>query len=138
MAATKPIIYKEIEITDAGGANAAQFDKHLVENASVTPTPSTSMVDDGQTLTDFYDVEFQADVYEASLLADARVYSDGGSEPVKADIIFKGAAGSQDLKIESVIINGNHNFEGNRRAVRITGTKRAVDLSDLLALSDPA
>jgi hypothetical protein len=130
MAIAKPIIYTGISIADAGGANAATFDLHLVESAEVTPEPVTSMVDDGQTLTDYYDVTFAVNLYEMSVLSDARVYSDGSAEPIKADITFTGATGADDLTLSGVIINGTQTYDGNRTQARLHGSKRSVKISD--------
>lgn len=130
MAITRPLIYDSITIAAAGGASPETYDKHLVESATVTLEPTTSMIDDGQTLTDFYDVTFEVGLYEASVLADARVYSNGSSEPVKADISFNRATGGTTLKLESVIINGKRDFSGNRVQVVLNGSKRAVSIDD--------
>lgn len=135
MAITKPIIFDEIEITDAGGGSPATFDKHLVDAAEVTPEPETSMVDDGQTLTDYYDTNFAVNLYNDGVETDARVYNNSSEEPVKADIIFKKASGAVTLTIPGVIINGTRVYDGNRVQYRLYGSKRSVQISDSIVES---
>lgn len=127
MAATKTLIFTGITI----GSNT--YDKHLVESAEVTLEPLTTLVDDGQTLNDAYDVSFQVDLYEDGVLADANVNADGGS--TKATIKFNGATGAQSLEIADVIINATLVFDNQRTAVRLTGTKRAVSIANAIDLN---
>jgi len=135
MAIAKPIIYTGISIEDAGGGNASTYDLHLVESAEVTPEPVTSEVDDGQTLTDYYDITFAVNLYEMGVLDDTRVYSDASAEPTKADIKFTGATGADDLELSGVIINGTTTYDGNRTQARLHGSKRSVQISDAITQS---
>lgn len=130
MATARPIIYTEVEIADSGGANGDSFDKHLVDAAELTLEPTTSMVEDGQSLNDFYDASFQVDLYDLSILDDARVNTDASVDPTHSDITFKGASGSADRTLKGVYVNGTKVFDGNRTKARITGSKRAVRISD--------
>lgn len=132
MAGTRPLIFDSIEISDAGGGNPEEYDKHLVERATVTPEPATTMIDDGQTITDYYDLTFEVGLYNADVLDDTRVYSDASTEPVRTDITFKRASGAVSLKIESVIINGNKDFSGNRVQSVLTGSKRGVSIDSVI------
>lgn len=133
--ATKPLIYNEIEITAVGGGTPESYDLHVVESAEIVPTPAESQVEDGQTLTDYYDVTFAVNLYDASVLNDARVYTDAGAAPVKADIIFKGVTGAATVKLENVIINGTRVFDQQRVAARLFGSKRAVTLDTSVNVS---
>lgn len=135
MAIAKPLIFEEIEITDEGGANGTSFQQHLVESAEVTPEPATSMIDDGQTLTDHYDTEFSVNLYDLAVLADARVYDDASAEPQKCDIIFKKANGAVTLTISGVILNGTRVYDGNRTQARLFGSKRSVKIDDTVVES---
>lgn len=130
MAITKPIIFDEIEIQDAAGTNPTSYDKHLVDAAEVTPEPETSQIDDGQTLTDFYNVNFGVNLYDDGVATDARVYNDASAEPVKANIVFKKASGAVTLTISGVIINGTKTYGGNRVQYRLHGSKRSVKIDD--------
>lgn len=136
MATTKPIIFTQIEITDVGGGNSTTFDKHLVDSVEVTLEPVTSTVEDGQTLTDAYDVSFSVNVYDTTLLNDARVYTDASADTTKGTITFSGATGASDITLTSVIINGSRVFDQNRVAARITGSKRAVSISNSVTVAD--
>lgn len=138
MATTKPLIFTGIMIEDAGGGNAATFDKHLVDTAEVILEPVTSEVDDGQTLNDFYNANFAANLYDQDIIDDARVYTNSAEEPVKADITFIGATGAAGLKLSSVIINGTKAFDGNRTQTRVFGSKRSVQIDDSVAEQLPA
>ncbi len=133
--ATKPLIFSEIEIQDSGGTNGSTFDKHLVESAEVTLEAATSEIEDGQSLTDYYDVSFSVGLYDDTVLADSRVYTDASTEPIKANILFKKATGATTLTIEGVIINGNKDFGGNRVQAMLSGSKRAVSIANSIAES---
>jgi hypothetical protein len=135
MAISAPLIFDEIEITDAGGGTAEQYANHLVDSAEVTPEPTSSKVGDGQTLTDFYDVEYAVNLYELGILDDARVYTNSSEEPVRADIIFKKATGAVQLVLSNVIINGTRTYDGNRVQSRVFGSKRSVQISDAITES---
>ena len=126
----KPLIFDEIEIQDTDGANASQYDKHLTESATVTPSPTTDQIDDNQTQTAFYDTNFEVRLNSREVLQDQRVYSDASESPEKATILFKRASGAVTLKIESVIINANPVYENNRSQIRLHGSKRAVSIDN--------
>lgn len=129
MAATKTLIFTGISI---GGT---PYDKHLMEGAEVTLEPQTTMIDDGQTLIDSYDVTFQVDLYESDVLSNANVNKDAGVDPTKTTVVFTGATGAQTLTISNVIVNATYNFENNRTAVRLTGSKRAVSIANAIVPS---
>lgn len=134
--ATKTLIFKEVEIADVGGADSATFEKHLVDSAEVSLEPQETTVEDGQTLTDAYDASFSVGLYDSSVLADARVYTDASTDPQKADITFKGATGSSDIKLTGVYINGSRDFSGNRTQAMLRGSKRAVSLDSAVDVTD--
>lgn len=135
MAITKPLIFDSITISDVGGGNPVSYATHLVDSAEVNPEPTSTMIDDGQTLIDFYDVTFQVDLYDDDLLADARIRSSGGDAITRAQIAFTKSSGATTLTIEDVIINGNRVFDGNRVKIRLSGSKRAVAIDDTVAVS---
>ena len=135
MAITRPLIFDEIKISDVGGGNPVSYATHLVDTAEVNAEATTSMVDDGQTLVDFYDVTFQIDLYDDALLADSRIRTSGGDPLTRGQIEFSRSSGASSLTITNVIINGNRVFDGNRVKVRLTGSKRAVAIEDTVTVT---
>lgn len=132
---TKPIIYKEVTITDVGGGSSSTYTLNIGESAEVTLTPVTSTVEDGQTLTDRYDVSFAINLYDADVLTDARVRVDAGAAIAKGTILFAGATGASDITVTDVIINGTRVFDQNRVAARLTGSKAAVTLAGAVTVA---
>jgi hypothetical protein len=139
MAIGKTLVFTGLNIAPAGtaalGGTANSFALHLTESAEVTLTPVTDVVEDNQTLVSAYDVSFAVNCYNVSLIDDAVVYKDASASPQKGNIAFLGTTGAQNVVIDGVIINGTKVFDGNRTAVRLTGTKRTtnVDLGITLA-----
>ena len=136
MAITRPLIFTGITIEDAGGGSPETYDKHLVENAGVTLENITTQVEDGQTLTDYYDVEFQVDMYDDGPLSDARVYSNAAAEATRAMIKFNGSTGATDLTLDEIYINATKVFDGQRWIVRLMGSKRAVQIDDTVLVAN--
>jgi hypothetical protein len=123
MAATKSLIFTGVKVNDA------DFSLHLMEGAEVTIEEVTDMVDDGQTLVSAYDVTFSVDVYDDAPLTDSNINTNTAQEPVRSNVTFTGAPGSATLTITNVYVNGIRNYENNRSAIRLTGSKRTTSLS---------
>ena len=126
MAITKTLTFSGINV-----GQAVDYDLHLMENAEITIEQVTDMVDDGQTLVAAYDVSFSVDVYDDALLTDSNIYVDASQDPVKSNITFVGVSGASNVALTDIIINGNKKFDQNRVAVTLSGTKRAVSLSNV-------
>ncbi len=134
MAITKPLVFTNIGIADANGANVTYYPLHLSESATVTLTPTNDTLDNGQTLASFYDVTVEAVSFNANLYSDARVYTNTTATPTLATVILSGTTGAQTLNIGGVYINGSRVFDGNRTGVQITASKRGVS-SDIITLT---
>lgn len=128
MAITKPMIFTNISVRDNDGANSTNYTLPLEEAVSVTITPGTTRVENGQTLTDFYDLEFSTTSYNASLLSDSRIYTNTAAEPVKSRVGFTGDVGSNTLWMNGLVVNGNRVFDGNRIGVQISGSIRTTNV----------
>ena len=126
MAITKTLTFSGINV-----GQAVDYDLHLMENAEITIEQVSDLVDDGQTLVAAYDVSFSVDVYDDALLSDSNIYVDASQDPVKSNIRFVGVSGGSNVIITDIIINGSKKFDQNRVAVTLTGTKRAVSLSNV-------
>ncbi len=126
MAITKTLTFSGINV-----GQAVDYDLHLMENAEITIEQVSDLVDDGQTLVAAYDVSFSVDVYDDALLSDSNIYVDASQDPVKSNIRFVGVSGGSNVTITDIIINGSKKFDQNRVAVTLTGTKRAVSLSNV-------
>jgi len=126
MAITKTLTFSGINV-----GQAVDYDLHLMENAEITIEQVSDLVDDGQTLVAAYDVSFSVDVYDDALLSDSNIYVDASQDPVKSNIRFVGVSGGSNVTITDVIINGSKKFDQNRVAVTLSGTKRAVSLSNV-------
>lgn len=129
MAATKSIIFTGIRV------NTTDYSLHLMEGAEVSIEEVTDQVDDGQTLVSAYDVSFSADVYDDGPLTDSNVNTNTAQAPVKSSVTFVGAPGSKSLTVTNVIVNGIRNYENNRSAIRLTGSKRTTSLTDAVTES---
>lgn len=123
MSATKSLIFTGVKV------NNADFSLHLMEGAEVTIEEVTDMVDDGQTLVSAYDISFSVDVYDDAPLTDSNVNTNTAQAPVKSNVTFTGAPGSATLLVTNVIVNGIRNYENNRSAIRLTGSKRTTSLA---------
>ena len=126
MAITKTLTFSGINV-----GQAVDYDLHLMENAEITIEQVTDMVDDGQTLVAAYDVSFSVDVFDDALLTDSNIYVDASQDPVKSNITFVGVSGASNVALTDIIINGNKKYDQNRIAVTLSGTKRAVALSNV-------
>lgn len=123
MAATKTLVFTGISV------NGVDYTLHLNEGVEVNIEPLTDLVEDGQTLISAYDVSFSVNVYDDSPLTDNNVNSNTAATPVRATLVFTGAAGADSVTITNVIVNANKVYDGNRMAVQLTGTKRTTSLS---------
>lgn len=135
MAVTKPLVFTNIGIADADGSNVVFYPLHVSESATVTVTPTTDTVDNGQSLGAFYDIAFEAVSFNTNLYSDARVYTNTTAEPTLATIVFSGVSGAQTINIGDVYINGSRVFDGNRTGTQISGTARGVAIESVLTLS---
>ena len=126
MAITKPLIFTNIGIGDADGTNITYYPLHVSESATVTVTPTSDVVDNGQTLNAYYDLEVQAISFNTNLFADTRVYTNTTAEPTFATMFLVGATGAQTLNIGQSLISATRVYDGNRTGIQLTCTKRAV------------
>lgn len=130
MAITKLLSFQSVSIASSTGTGANTYTLHLTDSAEVTLEPVVDTVDDGQSLPSAFDVSFAVNILNTSVLTDPFVYKDSAEDPVKARITFNGVTGGQTLNVENVIINGTRAFDGNRLAIRLTGTKRVTNASN--------
>jgi len=130
MAITKLLSFQSINIASATGTGPNTYTLHLTDSAEVTLEPVVDTVDDGQSLASAFDVSFAVNILNTSVLDDPFVYKDSATDPVKARISFNGVTGGQSLNVENVIINGTRAFDGNRLAIRLTGSKRVTNASN--------
>jgi hypothetical protein len=126
MAITKSIVFRTIGIADADGTNVTQYPLHVTESASVAITTTSDVVDDGQTLPAYCDVEFSAISYNTNIFNDSRVYTNAASEPLFATLVLTGATGAQSVNVTDTIVSGSFLYDGNRRGIQLTCTKRGV------------
>jgi hypothetical protein len=134
MPITKSIVFRSIGIADADGTNVTQYPLHVTESAQASVTSTTDMVDDGQTLPAFWDVEFQAISYNTNIFDDSRVYTNAAAEPRYATLVLLGATGAQNMNITNSIVSATYLYDGNRRGIQLTCSKRAVD-PDILVIN---
>ena len=130
MAITKLLSFQNVLIASATGTGANTYTLHLTDSAEVTVEPVVDTVDDGQSLASAFDVSFAVNILNTSVINDPFVYHDSAQEPVKARIRFGAVTGGQSLNVENVIINATRAFDGNRLAIRLTGTKRVTNASN--------
>lgn len=123
---TKPLVFQGVSI------NGVNYTQHLVEDVSVEVTENTTMIDDGQTIVDSYDVAFNFKVYDTNVASDSNIYTNASATPVKSNVVFQGTTGAATLTVSATIVNAKHDFGGNRVAWNLFGTKRGVSLANTI------
>lgn len=134
MSITRTLVFSNIAISNATGALTNFYPLHVTESAEVTIEPVTDSVGDNQTLVSAFDASFSVNVFNASILSDARVYKDTTQSPTLARMSFIAATGGQTLNIENVFINANRDFSGNRVAINLSGSKRVTNVMNAINL----
>jgi len=123
MSITKSLVFDKVSI------NGVDYTPHLSESAEVTVEPVEQTVRNGQTLVSAWDVSFSVDVLNDNVVnASSLVYTNTANAPVQTFITFSGTTGAATLNITDVIINATPNFEGERVAYTLTGSKRVTTL----------
>lgn len=135
----RPIIYTSLGITPAGDSETV-YDKQLTEGVALTVEEVTSLIEDGQTSTDGYDLTISVETYDLDILDNAGVNTDASEAQTKSTIELKGAVGAADRKVEGIYLNGKKIFDGNRTKAVVMGTKRVARLADTVVETevDPA
>lgn len=134
MSITKTLVFSNIGISNADGTGTTYYPLHVVESAEVSIEQVTDSVADNQTLASAYDASFAVNVFNATILSDARVYKDTTQSPTLARMSFIAATGGQTLNIENVFINANRTFDGNRVAINLSGSKRVTNVMNAINL----
>jgi hypothetical protein len=130
MSITKSLVFDKVSI------NGVDYTPHLSESAEVTVEPVEQTVRNGQTLVSAWDVSFSVDVLNDNVVnATSLVYTNTANVPVQTFITFSGTTGAATLNITDVIINATPNFEGERVAYTLTGTKRVTTLPSTVTVS---
>jgi hypothetical protein len=130
MAITKSLVYDQVSI------NGVNYTPHLAESVEVTVEPVEQTVRNGQTLVSAWDVSFSVDLLNSNVInATSLVYTNAASAPVQTYIVFSGTTGAATLNITDVIINATPNFEGERVAYTITGSKRVTTLPSTVLIT---
>ena len=128
MSLTQALIFDKVLVGEGGGnvADMKDYSPHLTESAEVTIEPVEQTVLNNQTLPSAWDVSFTVDLLNSAITADANIYSNSSNAYKLADIKFVGTAGAANLVISSVIVLATPNFEGERTAYTLSGSKRVT------------
>lgn len=127
MSATKTLVFRGVQMSNATGALTNTYTLHDTESATVTVTKVNDTVDNNQMLVSAYDVTFVVKVYESNITTDPFVYKDTAQTPVLSQIGFPGATGGQTLNVENVIVNLSPDFDGTRFGWTLEGSKRVTN-----------
>lgn len=130
MAAANPRIFASFTISNAGGTSSSTtYSLHRTEGVSVTETPITDMVEDGQTIQHGFDYAVTVDCYDLAVLSDARVQFGGGTIPsTKARLVFTPVSGGSTETHDNVRLSGFRVFDDQARPfARFTYTRRSVN-----------
>ena len=123
MPITKTLAYDKVSI------NGVDYTPHLADSAEVTVEPVEQMVRNGQALVSAWDVSFSVDLLDDNVVnAASLAYTNTANSPTQTFITFTGTTGAATLNITNVIINATPNFEGERVAYTLTGSKRVTTL----------
>ena len=127
MSLTQALIFDKVQIGEPGDtSNYVDYSPHLSESAEVTIEPVEQTVLNNQTLPSAWDVSFTVDLLNSAITADANIYSNSSNNYKLADIKFVGTAGAANLVISNVIVLATPNFEGERTAYTLSGSKRVT------------
>jgi hypothetical protein len=129
MSITKALVFDKVEI------NENDYTPHLSESAEVTVEPVDQQVLNGQTLPSAWDVNFSVDLLNTAIASNINVYTDSSEAPTLANIKFVGTAGASNLEVKNVIISVIPNFEGERTAYTLTGSKRVTSIPTTVLVS---
>jgi hypothetical protein len=123
MAITKTLSFTGLNI------NGVSYSTHLTESGEITIEEQVDEVDDKQSLVSAYDVSFSAKLYDSNVAVDSNVYTNTAQSPSKVNVAFTGVTGGQTVSITGVIVNGTKDYDENRTAIRVFGSKRVTSLT---------
>jgi hypothetical protein len=129
MAITRTLSFEKVSV------NGVDITPHLAESAEVTVEPVEQTVRNGQALVSAWDVSFSVDVLEDAVATSTNIYNNTANTPVITWIRFDGTAGAATLNITNVIVNATPNFEGERVAYTLTGSKRVTTLPGTVSIT---
>lgn len=129
MSITKSLVFDKVTV------NVTDLTPHLADSAEVTIEPVTQTVKNGQTLVSAWDVSFSVDILNSNVASHLDVYTNASTMPTETFIVFGGTAGAASLNITDVIINAVPNFEGERVAFTLTGSKRVTTLPSTVTIT---
>lgn len=133
MATGKPLIYSSLTITDTGnGSNNVTVDLTLDDNITVSNEVVESLVEGGQTVTDFFNQSMEVMSYDLDLIdgttnVSAYVQTNSTIADNLANIVLNGDSGSVDITIANVRVSAMRPFSDlNRDHVMIKATKSST------------
>lgn len=133
MATGKPLIYSSLTITDTGnGSNNVTVDLTLDDNITVSNEVVESLVEGGQTVTDFFNQSMEVMSYDLDLIdgttnVSAYVQTNSTIAGNLANIVLNGDSGSVDITIANVRVSAMRPFSDlNRDHVMIKATKSST------------
>jgi len=133
MATGKPLIYSNLTITDTGNAsNNVTVDLTLDDNITVSNEVVESLVEGGQTITDFFNQSMEVMSYDLDLIdgttnVSAYVQTNSTIADNLANVVLNGESGSVDITIANVRVSAMRPFSDlNRDHVMIKATKSAT------------
>lgn len=129
MAITRTLSFEKVNV------NGVDYTPHLAESAEVTVEPVEQTVRNGQALVSAWDVSFSVDLLDDAIASSANVYTNTANSPVQTYIRFDATAGGATLNITNVIVNVTPNFEGERVAYTLTGSKRVTTLPGTVSIT---
>jgi hypothetical protein len=129
MAITRTLSFEKVSV------NGVDITPHLAESAEVTVEAVEQTVRNGLALVSAWDVSFSVDVLEDAVATSTNIYNNTANTPVITWIRFDGTAGAATLNITNVIVNATPNFEGERVAYTLTGSKRVTTLPGTVSIT---
>lgn len=133
MATGKPLIYSSLTITDTGNdTDSVTVDLTLDDNITVSNEVVESLVEGGQTVTDFFNQSMEVMSYDLDLIdgtanVSAYVQTNSTIADNLANIVLNGESGSVDITIANVRVSAMRPFSDlNRDHVMIKATKSST------------
>lgn len=130
MSITRALIFERVSINDV------DYSPHLADSVEITVEPVVQEVLNNQTLPSAWDVSFSVDMLNSAIQDDANIYSNSANNVLLANIRFEGVAGASNLTMNNCVILATPNFEGERTAYTLSGSKRMTSVPTVVTVED--
>jgi hypothetical protein len=124
---SKPINIVSIEIAAAGGASGSgtTYDTNNSEETTIEFESEDLTVENGQTLINLFNANFNALMYDLDVLSDSNVQT-SATDVGEAKIFLNGATGSDTYSMDNVRISAYPDYSTGRKGARVRATQKGA------------